>query len=213
MASGMPPESRRPIRARQQVWAHTLAHVLVGAGMTPNQMSMASVAAAVLGAMAYGGAALARSAGAAYLVAAAIFIQLRLLANLLDGLMAIEEARRTPTGVLYNEFPDRIADTVLLVATGYASGWPDLGWLAAVLAIATRLHKGIRGLARIRARFLRPDGQAAPDVHPDGRHSFRRLCGRVWHLADLSCGNARHNRAWLCRDAVAPHAAPRAAPS
>lgn len=111
---------------------HRLAHVVLGgAGMTPNQMSAASVVAAVLGAVAYGGAVVAPSAGAAYLVAAATFIQLRLLAHLLDGLMAVEEGKRTPTGVLYNEFPDRIADTVLLAAAGYASGWPAIGWLAA----------------------------------------------------------------------------------
>ena len=145
MTSDMPPESRRPIKARQQVWVHRLAHVLVGAGVTPNQMSAASVVAAALGAVAYGGAAWAPSAGAAYLVAAAVFIQLRLLANVLDGLMAIEEGKKTPTGVLYNEFPDRIADTVLLVATGYASGWPVLGWLAAVLALATAYVRAFGG--------------------------------------------------------------------
>ena len=145
MTSDTPSESRRPIKARQQAWAHSLAHALVGAGMTPNQMSAASIVAAVLGAVAYGGAAVAPSAGAACLVAAAIFVQLRLLANLLDGLMAIEEGKKTPTGVLYNEFPDRVADTVFLVAAGYASGWPDLGWLAAVLAVATAYVRSFGG--------------------------------------------------------------------
>jgi phosphatidylglycerophosphate synthase len=137
MTSEMAPENRRPIKARQQVWVRRLAHVLVGFGMSPNQMSAASVVAAVLGAVAYGGAATLASARAACLVAAAVFIQVRLLANLLDGLMAVEEGKKTPTGVLYNEFPDRVADTVLLAAVGYASGWPDLGWLAAVLAVGT----------------------------------------------------------------------------
>jgi phosphatidylglycerophosphate synthase len=186
----MHPESRRPIKARQQVWVHRLAHVLVGAGMTPNQMSAASVVAAVLGAVAYGGAALAPSAGAACLVAAAIFIQLRLLANLLDGLMAVEEGKKTPTGVLYNEFPDRIADTVLLAATGYASGWPDLGWLAAVLAIATA--------------YIRAFG---------GSLGYEQDFSGLYRLADHSCGDARLDRAWLRRDAVPSHAAPRATPS
>ena len=146
MTSDMHAENRRPIKARQQVWMHRLAHVLVGVGISPNQMSAVSIVAAVLGAAAYGGAAtmlpLARTV---CLVAAAVFIQLRLLANLLDGLMAIEESRKTPTGVLYNEFPDRVADTVLLVAAGYASGWPDLGWLAAVLAIATAYIRAFGG--------------------------------------------------------------------
>src|SRR5713226_5977624 len=107
MTSEMHSENRRPIKARQQVWVHRLARILVGFGMSPNQMSAASIVAAVLGAVAYGGAATAPSARAACLVAAAIFIQLRLLANLLDGLMAVEEGKKTPTGVLYNEIPDR----------------------------------------------------------------------------------------------------------
>jgi phosphatidylglycerophosphate synthase len=145
MTSETHPESRRPIKARQQVWVHRLAHVVVGFGLSPNQMSAASVLAAVLGAAAYGGAVIAPSAPAACLVAAALFIQLRLLANLLDGLMAVEEGKKTPTGVLYNEFPDRIADTVLLTAAGYASGWPDLGWLAAVLAIGTAYVRAFGG--------------------------------------------------------------------
>jgi phosphatidylglycerophosphate synthase len=153
---GRPPDSRRPIKARRQAWVHRLAHVLVGAGMTPNQMSAASVVAAVLGAVAYGGAVVAPAAGAAYLVAAAIFIQLRLLANLLDGLMAVEEGKKTPTGVLYNEFPDRIADTVLLAAAGYASGWPAIGWLAAVLAIATAYIRAFGGSLGYQQDFSGP---------------------------------------------------------
>jgi phosphatidylglycerophosphate synthase len=156
MTSEMPSENRRPIKARQQAWVHWLAHVLVGRGMSPNQMSAASVVAAVLGAAAYGGAVAAPPARAACLVAAAIFIQLRLLANLLDGLMAVEEGRKTPTGVLYNEFPDRIADTVLLAATGYASGWPDLGWLAAVLAVATAYVRAFGGALGYEQDFSGP---------------------------------------------------------
>ncbi len=82
---------------------------------------------------------------AACLIAAAIFIQLRLLANVLDGLMAVEEGKKTPTGVLYNEIPDRVADTVFLVTVGYASGWPGLGWLAAVLALSTAYLRMLGG--------------------------------------------------------------------
>jgi phosphatidylglycerophosphate synthase len=142
----MHPENRRPIKAREQAWVHRLAHALVGFGMSPNQMSAASVVAAVLGAAAYAGAAAtAQPARAVCLVAAAVFIQMRLLANLLDGLMAVEEGKKTLTGVLYNEFPDRIADTVLLAAAGYASGWPDLGWLAAVLAVGTAYVRAFGG--------------------------------------------------------------------
>jgi phosphatidylglycerophosphate synthase len=51
-------------------------------------------------------------------IVAAAGIQLRLLANLLDGLVAVEGNQRTPTGELWNEVPDRVSDTLILVAAG-----------------------------------------------------------------------------------------------
>lgn len=52
-------------------------------------------------------------------------------------MVAVEGGKKTPNGQIYNEFPDRIADSVLLIALGYASAWPWLGWLAALLALTT----------------------------------------------------------------------------
>jgi hypothetical protein len=73
-------------------------------------------------------------------------IQLRLLANMLDGLMAVEEkGGRAPTGVIYNELPDRVADAIILVAAGYACGWAWLGWLAALLAALTAYVRALGG--------------------------------------------------------------------
>lgn len=43
-------------------------------------------------------------------------IQLRLLCNLFDGMVAIEGGKKSDVGSLYNEFPDRIADSLLIVA-------------------------------------------------------------------------------------------------
>ena len=54
-------------------------------------------------------------------------VQLRLLCNLLDGMVAVEGGRSSPVGALYNEVPDRVADSLLLVALGYAVGIPWLG--------------------------------------------------------------------------------------
>ena len=126
--------------------------------MTPNQMSVASVGCAALSAVAYlasgrlGGVLL----SGACLVAAALLIQLRLLANLLDGLMAVEEGKRTATGVIYNELPDRVADAIILVAAGYASGWPALGWLAALLAAITAYVRTFGGSLGFRQDFSGP---------------------------------------------------------
>ena len=59
------------------------------------------------------------------------------MCNLLDGMVAIEGGKKSPVGSLYNEFPDRIADSLFIVALGYAIGWPALGWFGALAAALT----------------------------------------------------------------------------
>src|SRR5439155_22139852 len=59
-------------------------------------------------------------------VAAAACIQLRLLCNLLDGMVAVEGGLKSESGEIYNELPDRIADTLVLVGAGYA--FPAQEW-------------------------------------------------------------------------------------
>jgi phosphatidylglycerophosphate synthase len=71
------------------------------------------------------------------LIGCALAVQARLVCNLLDGMVAIEGGKKSALGALYNEFPDRIADSLLIVALGYAVGWPALGWLGALAAALT----------------------------------------------------------------------------
>jgi phosphatidylglycerophosphate synthase len=71
---------------------------------------------------------------------AAFCVQMRLLCNLLDGVIAVELRMGSPTGELYNEVPDRVADTVFLISIGWASAhrWGiELAWAAAFGAILT----------------------------------------------------------------------------
>ncbi len=84
---------------------------------------------------------------------AAASIQLRLLCNMLDGLLAVEGGFRGTLGELFNEIPDRIADALLLIGAGYSIRatplGPVLGWSAALLAVLTayvRLFGGSLGL-------------------------------------------------------------------
>lgn len=137
---------RRPIAAREARWARQLAAALARSAITPNQISMASIAFAALGAVMLVWAPL--DAG---LLLCAACVQLRLLCNLLDGMVAVEGGQQTPTGALYNEFPDRIADSLLIVGLGHATGLPWLGWLGALLAALTayvRLAGGSLGLVQ-----------------------------------------------------------------
>jgi phosphatidylglycerophosphate synthase len=168
-----PPPARRELRTRSAGWPHAIARTLASARITPNQVSLASLAFAALAAWAFYRAGRYpmrsgdmflfmgervrrwRTYSAWMLVLGAAGIQLRLLCNMLDGLLAIEGGMKTKTGELFNEIPDRIADALILAGAGYAlgrAGWgPALGWSAAVLAVLTayiRLLGGSLGLAQ-----------------------------------------------------------------
>lgn len=138
--------NRRPIATRSSAWAQRLASALARSSVTPNQISMLSVLFAGIGA-----ALLVWAPTPAGLLLCALCIQLRLICNLIDGMVAVEGGKGTATGRIYNEFPDRITDSLLIVALGYACGYAWLGWLGALLAVATayvRVFGGSLGLAQ-----------------------------------------------------------------
>ena len=149
--------NRRPIKARGNPFIQRLARRMAEAGITPNSISVASVVFAALGAVC-----LLVSPVGWGAIACAVGIQLRLLCNLIDGMVAVEGGRKTPTGALYNEVPDRVADSVLLVSLGYAVGVPWLGRLH-------RLRAGAGRLAGAGAELPGPHGQAAPHGPHDRR--------------------------------------------
>lgn len=130
--------NRRPLKSRGTKWAAMLTRRLAATSVTPNQISMASIAAGALAGLAFWASAEAGGwTRAIVLLAAAVFIQLRLLCNLLDGMVAIEAGKSALDGAFWNEFPDRIADIFIFVGAGLAVGFPALGWAAAALAVLT----------------------------------------------------------------------------
>ena len=139
-------DNRRPIDARSTGWAKKSAAWLAQSGISPNQISVTSIVFAAAGA-----AALAWLPTSAGLISAALGTQARLICNLLDGMVAIEGGKKSALGQLYNEFPDRVADSLLIVALGYAAGLPAVGWCGALLAALTayvRVFGGALGLAQ-----------------------------------------------------------------
>jgi phosphatidylglycerophosphate synthase len=138
--------NRRPIASRSAQWAKASASFLARTSVTPNQISATSAVFAAAGA-----ALLAFKPDAVGLIGCAIAVQARLVCNLLDGMVAIEGGKKSAVGALYNEFPDRIADSLLIVALGYGIGWQALGWfgaLAAALTAYIRVFGGSLGLAQ-----------------------------------------------------------------
>jgi phosphatidylglycerophosphate synthase len=151
---------RRPIRIRSRPAAGALAGALLRLGVKPNHVSLVSVVFAMSAAGAF--LALPHVATpfqAGLLVAAALAIQLRLLANMLDGLLAVEGGLGSPAGELYNDVPDRIADPLILVAAGYSIAWSwagALGWAAAASALLTAYIRVLGGSLGARQHFSGP---------------------------------------------------------
>jgi phosphatidylglycerophosphate synthase len=144
-------DNRRPIKTRSAGWARHITDILVKRDISPNQISVASIAFALAGVVA-----LNIDSGVIGSICCAIGIQLRLLCNLFDGMVAIEGGKKSDIGSLYNEFPDRIADSLLIVGLGYAIGQSDLGWFAALAAALTAYVRVFGGSIGLKQTFIGP---------------------------------------------------------
>lgn len=152
---------RRPVAARNRRIFHAVAARLARAGVAPNAISLASIALSIVaaGLMLYaawsGLTPLARVA----LFAAGVCVQLRLVCNLLDGLVAIEGGRGSPVGELYNEAPDRVSD--LLTLLGFGALVSDarlfaLGVGAGAMAVLVAYVRALGKSAGARQHFCGP---------------------------------------------------------
>jgi phosphatidylglycerophosphate synthase len=156
----METQNRRPIKTRSAAWAGAAARGLARSGFTPNRVSVIGVVIALAGA---GALAFSRNysgpAAAVLLVAGAITIQLRLLCNMLDGLIAVENGLKSKLGDVFNEVPDRIEDVALLLGAGIAAGGAygvTLGWLTALLAMGTAYVRLLGGSLGMKQDFCGP---------------------------------------------------------
>ena len=153
--------TRRPIPSRSASWAILAARRLQRAGVRPNQISMLGVVLAALAAVCLILAGRSQDeTRIVLLVVAAAAMPLRLLCNMLDGMLAVEGGLTTPSGELYNELPDRLADLLILVGAGYAIvevPWgPELGWAAATTALLTAYVRTLGAAAGASHHFVGP---------------------------------------------------------
>ncbi|WP_338148329.1 CDP-alcohol phosphatidyltransferase family protein [Neoroseomonas eburnea] len=128
---------RRPIAARNLGATQKVAAWLVARGASPNGISLAGMAAGLGAGLAF--AATDWLPGGAWLfwLLGAALVQARLMANLFDGMVAIGRGVASPVGELFNEVPDRVSDTAVLLGLGVAAGSVALGLAAALAAMAT----------------------------------------------------------------------------
>ena len=153
--------SRRPLTSRDTKWAAAIASWLVKKRIQPNTISVFSLVFGSFAGMALVGTG---SFGGGWRVVLFLFaaacIQLRLLCNLFDGMVAVEGGFKTKSGEIYNELPDRFADVLILAGAGYSmasSPWlQTLGWTAAALALITAYVRALGVAAGATQHFIGP---------------------------------------------------------
>jgi phosphatidylglycerophosphate synthase len=153
---------RRPLKTRDWPLFKSLAAWLARSGATPNAISFMSIvfgclAGALLVATAHVGGWAIRGCW----LGAAVCVQLRLVANLLDGMVAVEGRKGGPLGDLWNEAPDRVSDAAIFIGAGFAMGsCPLLGLCAALVAVFVAYLRALGASVGVGQIFLGP--QAKP---------------------------------------------------
>jgi phosphatidylglycerophosphate synthase len=146
---------RRPIATRNRRWAQEATAWLASRNVSPNAISIAGMFACIVGGIALGATSIA-DYRILWLIAA-LGAQLRLTANMLDGMVAIASGRTSKTGELYNEVPDRISDAAVFVGAGFAWGGNiTLGYIATILAIFTAYVRAAGKIAGAPNEFCGP---------------------------------------------------------
>jgi phosphatidylglycerophosphate synthase len=134
---------RRPIAARDLALTGRVAGWLVARGASADAISLAGMAAGLIAGLAFAGTAWWTEAARPLWLAGAVLVQLRLLANMLDGMVAVGRGIASAAGELFNEVPDRISDTAILAGLGVAAGDVALGLGAALAAMATAYVRAV----------------------------------------------------------------------
>jgi phosphatidylglycerophosphate synthase len=134
---------RRPIASRERRTWIALAEKLVAGNVSANAVSVAGMFFGIFcGVMFYLSSQTDHSR--ICLIAGAAFCQLRLMCNMLDGMVAIRSGKACPAGELYNEVPDRVSDSFALIGFGFVAGSSlILGFIAALLAMFTAYIRAV----------------------------------------------------------------------
>jgi phosphatidylglycerophosphate synthase len=148
---------RRPLATRQLRASHAAARWVTGLGVTPNAISVAGMFCGIAAGIALALTSSAPEHSRWLWFAGAALIQLRLLANMLDGMVALESGTSSRVGELFNEAPDRVSDAATLIGLGYAAASvPVLGYVAACVALFVAYVRAIGKAAGAHQEFCGP---------------------------------------------------------
>ena len=146
---------RRPIATRNRKWAQAATAWLAARNVSPNAISIAGMCACIVAGIALGVTSIVDYR--ILWIIAALGAQLRLTANMLDGMVALASGRASKVGELYNEVPDRISDAAVFIGAGFAWGGNiALGYIATILAIFTAYVRAAGKIAGAPNEFCGP---------------------------------------------------------
>jgi len=118
---------------------------LASRNVSPNAISIAGMCACIIGGIALG---LTSIVDYRILwIIGALGAQLRLTANMLDGMVAIASSRYSKTGELVQRSADRISDAAVFIGAGFAwggnvtLGYMQPSWLSSPLTFDSRKNR------------------------------------------------------------------------
>ena len=133
------------------------ARLLVRLGTSPNAISVAGMICGLAAGAALAATPFAPNLAPVLWIGAAVLIFLRLSANMLECMLATEGRKASRFGELFNEVPDRIADSAILIGLGYSVGGHNiLGYLAALTAMFTAYVRAAVNVAGAPQNFCGP---------------------------------------------------------
>ena len=150
------PKDRRPIPVRDTQISQLAAKFLVKTRFSANTISILSVLFGISG-----GVILAITSTQInpqpWWGLASLLIMLRLAANMLDGMVAIEKGETSALGELFNEVPDRISDVVIFIGAGLAAhSSVHLGYIAAILSLFIAYIRAVGNHMNVVGLFIGP---------------------------------------------------------
>jgi phosphatidylglycerophosphate synthase len=153
-------ESRRPIASRESSWAKATATWLSKRNVSPNFISLLSIVFSILAFAVFYLDANAMGNHVILMILAVVGIEGRLIKNLLDGMVAIEHNKKSAIGGLFNEVPDRVSDTFIILGAGLVvKDFPygmDLAYVATILAVTTAYIRTLGASLGCGHHFLGP---------------------------------------------------------
>lgn len=136
---------RREVSTRNTSWAKKMAAICAARGITPNVISVSSMAFALISFLCFYFSTHENQAiRNSLLIISILSIQGRLLCNLFDGMVAVEYNKSSVIGEIYNDAPDRVSDILIILGAGLSINqnfsnefFIHILWITISLAILT----------------------------------------------------------------------------